>query len=200
MAPPPGDRRRNGDTGTNPMDHVAELDDGDVTASEPDARSGTDAVAIRRLLTDDWPDVLAIYGEGIATGNATFETEVPSSADLDRLWLPGHRWVATRGAAVVGWAAAKPYSPRRAYAGVAETSVFVAGAARGSGVGRALLLRQTSAADSGGLWTLQASIFPENLGSLRLHHGAGFRTVGVRERIGRHHGRWRDVVLLERRC
>jgi L-amino acid N-acyltransferase YncA len=156
-------------------------------------------VLVRELRATDWPAVRRIYGEGIATRNATFETEVPSRASLEAKWLAGHRWVAEIDGEVAGWAAATPVSPRACYSGVAETSVYVGAAFRGRGVGRALLARQTSAADAGGLWTLQTAIFPENLASLALHRAAGFRTLGVRERVAEHHGVWRDTVLMERR-
>ena len=156
-------------------------------------------VLVRELRASDWPAVRRIYGEGIGTGNATFETEVPSRASLEAKWLSGHRWVAEVAGEVAGWAAATSVSPRACYAGVAETSVYVGAAFRGRGVGRALLARQTSAADADGLWTLQTAIFPENLASLALHRAAGFRTLGVRERVAQHHGVWRDTVLMERR-
>lgn len=160
--------------------------------------NGTDLL-VRAMTDADWDAVREIYADGIATGDATFETEVPSRDALAGTWLPGHRWVAELGGAVVGWTALAPTSARDCYAGVVETSVYVAAAARGRGVGRALVARQVAAADAAGLWTLQTSIFPENTASIALHHAAGYRTVGVRERIARHHGRWRDTVLLERR-
>lgn len=156
-------------------------------------------VDIRAMTEDDLPAVRAIYAAGIATGNATFETAVPSADALLDKWIPGHRWVATIGSTVVGWAAISPVSARACYAGVGETSVYVTASVRGRGVGRALVRRQVTEADRAGLWTLQTSIFPENQASLRLHHGAGFKTVGVRERIAQQHGVWRDTVFLERR-
>jgi L-amino acid N-acyltransferase YncA/DNA-binding transcriptional ArsR family regulator len=156
-------------------------------------------VAVRALDPADWPAVLRIYGEGIATGHATFETEIPDRRALDDAWLPGHRWVAEVEGRVAGWAAAKRVSGRPVYAGVAETQVYVGDAFRGRGVGKALIHRQVTAADADDLWTLEAAIFPENRASIALHQSAGFRTLGVRERIGRHHGMWRDTVLLERR-
>lgn len=156
-------------------------------------------VTVRALRPADWPAVRRIYGEGIATGNATFDTEVPDRRTLDHAWLPDHRWVAEIDGQPVGWAAATAASPRPVYAGVAETSVYVGDGYRGRGVGRALIHRQVTAADDAGLWTLQASIFPENRASVALHLSAGFRTLGVRERIARHHGQWRDTVFLERR-
>ncbi len=156
-------------------------------------------VTVRALRDDDWAAVRRIYAEGIATGDATFETEVPQRRALDTRWLREHRWIAEIDGVVAGWAAATPVSARDCYAGVAETSVYVGTGFRGRGVGKALLHRQVSAADAGGLWTLQTSVFPENRASLALHHSAGFRTLGVRERIAQHHGVWRDTVFLERR-
>ncbi|GAA3249838.1 hypothetical protein GCM10017691_61170 [Pseudonocardia petroleophila] len=156
-------------------------------------------VVVRALGPGDWADVRRIYAEGIATGHATFETAVPARDALDDAWLPAHRWVAEIDGRVVGFAAARAVSPRPVYAGVAETSVYVGEGVRGRGVGRALLHRQVDAADGAGLWTLQTSVFPENRAGLALHRSAGFRTLGLRERIGRHHGVWRDTVFLERR-
>jgi L-amino acid N-acyltransferase YncA len=154
---------------------------------------------IRPLADTDWPAVLRIYGEGLATGNATFETEVPRRDVLEARWLPAHRWVAEIAGVVVGWAAASPVSTRSCFAGVAESAVYVAEHFHGRGIGRALVQRLVEAADLAGLWTLQTSIFPENIASLELHYAAGFRLVGVRERIARHNGVWRDTVLVERR-
>jgi L-amino acid N-acyltransferase YncA len=156
-------------------------------------------VTVRALRARDWPAVRRIYAEGIATGDATFETEVPDRRTLEATWLPGHRWVAEVDGRVAGWTAITPTSGRECYAGVGETSVYVAAAVRGRGVGKSLLHKQVTAADEGGLWTLQTAVFPENRASLALHHSAGYRTLGVRERIGRHHGVWRDTVFLERR-
>ena len=152
-----------------------------------------------RALDDDWADVRRIYAEGIATRSATFETSVPPRHALRRKWLVGHRWVAEAGGAVVGWAAISRVSSRACYAGVGETSIYVAAAFQGQGVGKALLRKQVRAADEDGLWTLQTSIFPENAASMALHRAAGFRIVGVRERIAQLDGRWRDTILLERR-
>ncbi|HSS67214.1 MAG TPA: metalloregulator ArsR/SmtB family transcription factor [Nocardioidaceae bacterium] len=156
-------------------------------------------VTVREMRDGDWDDVMRIYAEGIATRNATFETKTPTVNQLDRQWLEGHRWTAVIGKTVVGWAAISPTSTRRAYAGVGETSVYVDENYRGRGVGKALIHRQVNAADDDGLWTLQTSIFPENRASVALHHSAGFRTLGVRERIAQLDGVWRDTVLLERR-
>ena len=158
-----------------------------------------DALEIRPLTADHWPAVKAIFEDGIAMGDATFETAAPGWAAWDRDHLPGHRLVAAVDGRVVGWAALAPVSERCAYAGVAEDSVYVAATATGRGVGRALLERLVAGADAAGIWTIQAGIFPENTASLALHRRCGFRTVGVRERLGKLGDRWRDVVLLERR-
>jgi L-amino acid N-acyltransferase YncA/DNA-binding transcriptional ArsR family regulator len=158
-----------------------------------------DDVTVRALDERDWTAVRRIYTEGIATGHATFETEVPTRRALEAKWLPEHRWVAEIDGQVAGWTAISPASTRDCYAGVGETSVYVADGLRGRGVGKALLNRQVVAADAAGLWTLQTSIFPENRASIGLHHSAGYRTLALRERIARHHGVWRDTVLLERR-
>lgn len=151
------------------------------------------------MTPDDWADVRRIYAQGIATGDATFETEVPSWEEWDRAHLAEVRLVARRGGGVVGWAALNPVSGRCVYGGVAEVSVYVAAEDRGEGVGRALLEELIRASEAAGLWTLQAGIFPENRASVRLHESCGFRRVGRRERLGRLAGRWRDVLLLERR-
>lgn len=143
--------------------------------------------------------VLAIYQAGIDEGNATFETEVPAWAAFSAARLQAHRYVATGGGLVFGWTAVAPVSSRRVYAGVVEHSVYVAPAARGRGVARSLLQALISSTEAAGIWTIQSGIFPENLASLALHRSAGFREIGVRERIARHHGRWRDVILIERR-
>jgi L-amino acid N-acyltransferase YncA len=154
---------------------------------------------LRELRAEDWPAVQAIYEQGIAGGNATFEAEAPSWEEWDRTHLEGHRLVALQDGEVVGWAALSPVSQRCVYAGVAESSVYVADAAQGRGVGRALLEELVARSERDGIWTIQAGIFPENEASLALHERCGFRVVGVRERIGEHHGVWRDVVFMERR-
>jgi L-amino acid N-acyltransferase YncA len=147
----------------------------------------------------DWEFVKAIYLEGIATGHATFETEAPDWERWDAGHSPQCRLAARNGTGVLGWAALSPVSKRQVYAGVAEVSVYVAATARGLGVGGALMRALIEASEKHGVWTLQAGIFPENQASLALHFRHGFREVGRRERIARHHGVWRDTVILERR-
>jgi len=151
------------------------------------------------MTSADWPDVERIYAEGIATGQATFETAPPGWEEFDRGRLAAHRLVAADGGTVVGWAALSPTSARECYAGVVEDSVYVTATARGRGVGRALLETLVTAADAAGIWTIQTSVFPENAASVALHRRAGFRVVGTRERIAKVNGAWRDTLLLERR-
>ena len=155
------------------------------------------ALDLRSMRRRDWPAVAAIYEDGIRTGVATFEQSAPSWDEWNAAHLDAHRLVATSGNSIVGWAALAPVSGRCVYAGVAEDSVYVAEGARGSGVGRALLDELVSGAERAGIWTVEAGVFPENRASLRLHHSCGFRTVGLRERIGKLNGVWRDVLLLE---
>jgi L-amino acid N-acyltransferase YncA/DNA-binding transcriptional ArsR family regulator len=157
-------------------------------------------VTVRALQPGDWAAVRRIYAEGIATGVATFETTVPSRASLDARWLPEHRWVAEIDGEVVGWTALSPVSTRECYSGVAESSIYVADGHRGRGIGKALIRQQVVAADDAGLWTLQTAIFTENRTSIALHHAAGYRTVGIRERIAQHNDTWHDTVLIERRA
>jgi L-amino acid N-acyltransferase YncA len=156
-------------------------------------------VIIRPLLPADWPAVAAIFAEGIATGDATFETTVTAWEDWDARHLPEHRFVAEIDGEVAGWIAVVPYSSRAVYRGVGEESVYVTERVRGRGVGRALLSTLIESAHDKGLWTLQAGVFPENEASIALHRTQGFREVGRRERIGELDGVWRDVVLLELR-
>jgi L-amino acid N-acyltransferase YncA len=148
---------------------------------------------------EDWPAVAQILREGIATGNATFETTVPEWEEWDRAHLRDCRLVARAGDRIVGWAALSPVSNRCVYGGVAEVSVYVAARAWGQGIGTLLLRALVEASEGAGIWTLQAGIFPENVASIRLHEACGFRKVGIRERLGQMDGVWRDVVLLERR-
>ena len=158
-----------------------------------------DVVEIRPLARDDWARAREIYAEGIATGDATFETEPPGWEEFDATRLPGHRFVAVESGEVVGWVALAPTSSRECYAGVVEHSVYVAAAARDRGVGSALMEALVASADEAGLWTIQTSVFPENAATLALHERVGFRVVGRRERIAQLGGVWRDTLLLERR-
>lgn len=158
------------------------------------------AVRIAELRAEHAEQVLAIYQLGIDEGNSTFETTAPDWQVFDKAKLPAHRLVALdAGGRVLGWAAVSAVSERCAYAGVVEHSVYVHPDARGRGVGAALLDALISSTEAAGIWTIQSGIFPENTASLSLHQRAGFRVIGTRERIGRHHGTWRDVVLVERR-
>jgi L-amino acid N-acyltransferase YncA len=159
--------------------------------------SAPPAVALRQLTPDDWPAVADIYWDGMRTGLATFETEVPSWDEWNAAHLPGHRLVADADFEIAGWAALSPVSARRCYEGVVENSVYVASHARGRGVGRALLEQLMADARCAGIWTIQCSIFPENRPSLALHERCGFRVVGTREQIAKRDGIWRDTVLLE---
>ncbi len=155
---------------------------------------------IEALAPADWPAVRAIYEQGIATGNATLEAGAPSWEAWDEEHRPYGRFVARDDEHVLGWVALTPASGRCVYEGVAEVSVYVAEDARGRGVGRALMAALIEASEAVGIWTLQAGIHPENEASLALHRHAGFRVIGVRERLGKDpSGRWRDVVILERR-
>jgi phosphinothricin acetyltransferase len=147
----------------------------------------------------DWPAVREIYRDGIATGDATFQTEVPDWPEWDAGHLRHSRLVERAEGAIGGWAALSPVSRRECYAGVAEVSVYVAEAQRGRGLGTRLLAALIEESEAHGIWTLQAAIFPENRASIGLHERLGFRQVGVRQRIGQRDGRWRDTVLLERR-
>lgn len=156
-------------------------------------------ITIDAMTPADWPQVEAIYREGIATGMATFETTTPAWDAWNAAHLPDCRLVARDADRVLGWAALTPVSGRCVYAGVAEVSVYVAAAARGQGVGTALLVALVEASERAGLWTLQAGIFRENTASISLHARCGFREVGVRERLGQLNGAWKDVMLLERR-
>ena len=157
------------------------------------------SVVLGPLGPEHWPEVRAIYEEGLAGGHATFETASPDWPEWDAAHLSHSRLVARDGETVLGWAALSPVSPRAVYAGVAEVSVYVLGRARGRGIGRRLLEELIVTSESAGIWTLQASIFPENEASVRLHQACGFRFLGRRERIARHHATWRDTVLYERR-
>ena len=157
---------------------------------------------IEPMTAADWPEVARIYAEGIATGDATFETEVPDWKAWDAAHLPAHRLVAREpdSGRVLGWVACSPVSGRCVYAGVVESSVYIAAGATRRGIGRALMTAFLASTDAAGIWTVQTGIFPENVPSLALHQSTGFRVLGTSERIGRSaDGRWRDVVRLERR-
>src|SRR5437870_3827931 len=161
--------------------------------------SAPPSVELRALTEDDWAAVAEIYWDGMRDGLATFETEVPSWEAWDAAHLPGHRLVAELAGEVVGWAGLSPASTRRCYAGVVENSVYVAREARGHGVGRILLEALIAGAEAAGIWTIQTSIFPENRASVALHQKCSFRIVGMRERIAKRDGVWRDTLFLERR-
>ena len=148
----------------------------------------------------DWPAVRAIYEQGLATRQATFETKAPSWEEWDVGHLAEPRLVAEGDGEVIGWVALSPVSRRDCYAGVTEESVYVAESARGRGLGKALLTELVNRADAAGIWTIQTSIFPENVASIELHKRCGFRVVGTRERIAQLDGVWRDTMLLERRA
>lgn len=161
-------------------------------------------ITIRAMRHRDADQVLAIYQQGLDTGHASFETTAPTWQAFDTAKLDQYRYVATDAAAdpgktVLGWIAASPVSDRCCYAGVVEHSIYICPHARGQGIGAALLTAFIAATEANGIWTVQTGSFPENTPSLRLHAKAGFRTVGTRRRLGRLHGQWRDVVLLERR-
>jgi phosphinothricin acetyltransferase len=154
---------------------------------------------IRPLLAPDWPQVRKIYEEGIATGDATFETEPPSWEDWDAKHIDSCRIVADEAGVVLGWAALWPASDRCVYGGVAEVSVYVRTEAWGRGLGTGLLQALVAESEKAGYWTLQAGIFPENEASVRIHERCGFRILGTRERLGKMGDTWRDVLLMERR-
>lgn len=162
------------------------------------------SIAIAAMTAEHADAVAAIFTEGIATGNATFEPEAPAWSSFDEAKLPAHRFVALGGETVLGWTALSPTSSRAVYRGVCEVALYVTASARGRGVGRSLLTALVESSESARIWTLQAGIFPENAASIGLHESAGFRRVGIREHvglmpIGPYTGQWRDVVLLERR-
>ena len=165
----------------------------------PSALLGGVRAELRRLEAADWTAVRDIYREGIRSGLATFEVEAPTWEEWDAAHHGEHRLVAEMDERIVGWAALGPVSTRRVYAGVAEDSVYVSAGAQGQGVGGALLSALVAGAETAGIWTVEAGIFPENGASVAVHQRCGFRIVGVREKLGRRDGLWRDVLLLERR-
>ena len=151
---------------------------------------------------DDWPEIAQIYRAGIRTGHATFQTEeeIPDGSAWFGGKVDGSTFKAVdENGHMLAWCALSPTSTRRVYAGVVEVSIYVAESARGQGVGTALLRHLIEMSEAAGIWTLQAGIFPENQSSIRLHEKLGFRVVGIRKKVGQHHGVWRDVVLMERR-
>ena len=154
---------------------------------------------IRAMIPSDWEEVARIYAEGMATGYATFEQEVPSWESWDKNHLSTCRLVASDKDKLLGWAALSPVSSRCVYGGVGEVSVYVGSDARGRGIGKALMLRLITESEAAGLWTLQSGIFPENKASIVLHENVGFRKIGVRKRVGKLHDQWKDNVLFERR-
>jgi L-amino acid N-acyltransferase YncA len=154
---------------------------------------------IAPMTASDWPQVRAIYADGIASGQATFETEPPAREAWDAGHLPHSRLVARRGERVIGWAALASVSRRACYAGVAEISVYVAADCRAQGVGTTLLRALLVESERHGIWTLQGATFAENAASLRMQAACGFRVVGRRERVAKLHGAWKDTVLTERR-
>ena len=173
----------------------------DQSALFPAAQGIPDGLLVRPMLAGDASQVLVIYQAGLDTGQASFETAAPAWEAFDAARLPGHRHVAADAATgeILGWVAASAVSSRPVYAGVIEHSVYVHPGHLRRGVGAALLGALIRSSEAAGIWTIQSGVFPENTASLALHERAGFRVVGVRERVGRHHGRWRDTVLIERR-
>jgi phosphinothricin acetyltransferase len=163
------------------------------------SKSSEAAISVDEMAPGDWPDVSAIYLEGIRTGNATFETLAPTWEQFDRSHLPVGRLVGRTGRQIAGWVALSKVSQRSCYSGVAEMSVYVATWARSQGVGDALMKAAIAASEAAGIWTVQGVVFPENKASLRLCVANGFRVIGHRERIGKRDGKWRDTVLVERR-
>ncbi len=162
-------------------------------------KSARPKITLEPMTEAHWPDVCAVYLEGIATGNATFETLAPNWEQWDRSHLSVGRLVARRGNTIAGWAALSRVSQRSCYSGVAEMSVYVARWARGKGVGDGLMKACIAASEAAGIWTVQGIVFPENQASLKMCLANGFREVGRRERIGKRKGVWRDTILVERR-
>lgn len=156
-------------------------------------------IKIDYMTDKSWTDVARIYESGIATKNATFQTEAPDWNSWDNAHRKDCRLIAMIDKKIIGWAALSNVSSRCVYSGVAEVSVYVDSDYRGKGVGDKLMESLIIESELNGIWTLQAGIFPENIGSIKLHHKHGFRTIGIKERIGKMDGNWRDVAILERR-
>ena len=156
-------------------------------------------ISIEKMRPEHWQEVRAIYEDGIKTGNATFEVSAPEWKAWDKAHLQHCRFIAGENDKILGWAALSPVSDRCVYAGVAEVSVYVNTTARGKGLGKMLLEKLIEGSEANNLWTLQASIFPENVSSIKIHQHCGFRVIGKRERIGKINSIWRDTLLLERR-
>ena len=154
---------------------------------------------IRTMTPGDWEQVSQIYKEGINTGIATFELNVPSYESWDQAHLDTCRLIAEEGGNTLGWAALSPVSSRCVYGGVGEVSVYIASKSRGKGVGKLLMEQLIKESEEAGFWTLQSGIFPENYASIKLHEKVGFRYIGKREKVGKIHGIWKDNLLFEKR-
>ncbi len=156
-------------------------------------------MVVRNMEPSDWEDVSKIYLEGIATGFATFEAKVPSYEQWDKAHTEHCRLVAEKDGEIMGWAALSPVSSRCVYGGVGEVSVYISNKSRGKGVGKLLMEHLIKESEKAGFWTIQSGIFPENIGSIKLHEKTGFRYIGKRERVGKIHGVWKDNLLFEKR-
>nr|WP_299342512.1 GNAT family N-acetyltransferase [Allomuricauda sp.] len=154
---------------------------------------------IREMSPDDWESVSKIYKEGIETGIATFEQQIPSYEHWDEAHIQSCRLVVEENGTLLGWAALSPVSSRCVYGGVGEVSIYVGNLSRGKGVGKALLQQLIDESEKAGFWTIQSGIFPENKASIHLHEKVGFRFIGKRERVGKIHGVWKDNLLFEKR-
>ncbi|MGW5383730.1 helix-turn-helix domain-containing GNAT family N-acetyltransferase [Nocardia sp. NPDC003963] len=181
------------------LPHTADAVMGILTPAPPCPDDLPPDVTVRAMTDADWEPVRAIYAARGISSPAVGAADAPDRDALDRQWSPGHRWVAEAGGRIVGWAALTPVSGHEFYRDIADSCVMVADELEGRGIGTALLRCQVMAAEDAGLRALQTTVFPEDRIGILLHHAAGFRTVGIRERSGRSAGRWRDVVLLERR-
>ncbi|NVM04842.1 MAG: N-acetyltransferase family protein [Candidatus Helarchaeota archaeon] len=156
-------------------------------------------IKIQKMEDGDWASVISIFNEGIETGYSTLITECPSWEEWDRRYLKNCRFVVKSNNQIIGWAALTPFSSIPAYSGVAEVSIYLTSSARSKGIGKSLLKTVIKESEKNGIWMLQAKIFSENIASISLHKACGFREVGIRERIGQLKGKWRDIVLMERR-